>query len=632
MSEQVEKKNKKKGPIRFEAIIPVFILSLITFLYFSIYFDRHLKGLLEYVGTQANGAEVNVDSINTSFIRGTFDLNRLEVTDKAAPELNSLEIGNIHYNFLWDALLRMKFVVEEASINNIQIMKPRRTPGKVLPPEPARPSKINELQNQVMAQVQNKYGGNMLGDALAILDGGDYKDQIGAIGGALKSEARAQEMVAEVNSKTEFWDNKIKELSDTTKLKEIETEIQAISQEKDFLKKAQGAKKLNDHLKTVENHYKEVQSASNKLKSEIDAVAKYPKELQNIINEDIASLKNRFSIPQVDFKDMAMHLFAGEFAEYISKARKYQALSKQYIPEKKEEKNEIIPSPRAEGRTYLYPVTTSYPLFWLKRAAISSQGTPGSYSGDLKGELTNVTTDPKHVKKPVLLDIQGNFPDVQVMGVKALVTIDHTQMTPKQSTMLQVNSFPVAERLFVNNENLKFGFLNANGSTTFTAALTDGHIDMKWTSALAQPKFMVETKNKVAKEMLDNILSGVPVININGSASGSFTQLKMNINSNLGEELSQGFSREIGAKVAAAHAKLNSLVQDQISGPQKELNALLGEQGKNLKNLNKIQELYAKNKDRIQAEIAKLKSAGSAAPKTDELKDKGKKLLKGFKL
>ncbi len=51
---------KKKGPIRFEAIIPVLVLSLLTFAYFSYYFDRHLKSLIEYVGTQGNGAEVNV--------------------------------------------------------------------------------------------------------------------------------------------------------------------------------------------------------------------------------------------------------------------------------------------------------------------------------------------------------------------------------------------------------------------------------------------------------------------------------------------------------------------------------------------------------------------------------------------
>lgn len=81
MTNTLEKKVKKKGPIRFEAIIPVTIISLLSFVYFSFYFDLHLKNLFEYIGTQANGAEVNVGSVNTSFIKGSFSLNKLEVTD-----------------------------------------------------------------------------------------------------------------------------------------------------------------------------------------------------------------------------------------------------------------------------------------------------------------------------------------------------------------------------------------------------------------------------------------------------------------------------------------------------------------------------------------------------------------------
>ncbi|HXH75521.1 MAG TPA: TIGR03545 family protein [Bacteriovoracaceae bacterium] len=629
--ETTEKKVKKKGPIRFEAIIPVVVLSLLTFLYFSIYFDRHLKSLIEYVGTQGNGAEVNVESLNTSFIRGDFEMKRIEVTDKEKPKLNALEIGNIHFKFLWDALLRMKFVVEDASITNIQIQKPRRSEGKVLPPEPAKPSKINELQDKVMAQVKNKYGANVLGDALALLEGGDYKDQINTIRGTLKSEARVQSMITDVKGKREQWDGKVKSLSDTSNLKVIEAEIQALTKEKDFLKQAAGAKKLNDRLKEVDQRYKDIQAASKQLKSEVDAVAQYPKELQALVNEDVASLKNRFQIPQVDFKDMAMHLFAGEFAQYIAKARKYQAMAKQYVPEKKEDREEVIPPPRSAGKTFLFPVTTGYPLFWLKRAAISSKGTADSYAGDVSGELTNVTTDPKHIKKPVMLDMQGNFPAVKVMGVKALITLDHTRDIAKQSALVQVNSFPVPERMFVNDKNLKFGFLNANGSTTFSANMAEGNIDMNWTSALSKPQFLVETQNKIAREMLNNILTAIPVININGTASGSFDHLKMHINSNLGSELAQGFTREIGAKVAEAQAKLNSLVEDKIKGPQKELMDQLGANGKNLTDLNNLQELYNKNKDRIQAEITKLKSGGGGTKQVDELKDKGKKLLKGIK-
>ncbi|HXH29989.1 MAG TPA: TIGR03545 family protein [Bacteriovoracaceae bacterium] len=629
-SETPVKKVKKKGPIRYEAIIPVLVISVITFVYFSYYFDRHLKSLVEYAGTQANGAEVNVDSINTSFIRGSFDLNRLQVTDKTKPSHNILEIGNMHFQYLWDALLRMKFVVEDASITNIQLKKPRSSPGRVLPPEPARPSKLNMLQNEVMAQVKNKYGANMLGDIIAILEGGDYKEQIQSIRETLKSETRVNAMITDVKTKREFWDGRIKELSDTSKLKQIEAEVQTISKQKNVLQQAAGVKKLTELLKEVEKQYKEVQGASKKLQTEIEAVTKYPKELQELVTQDINALKNRFQIPKLDMKDMAMHLFAGQFAGYIADARKYQALAKQYMPEKKEEKETVIPKKRAEGKNYEFPITTGYPLFWLKRAAISSKGTADSYSGNVQGEVTNVTNAPKQIKKPVVLNVGGDFPAVKVSGVKAILTLDHTRDVAKQTAMIQVNSFAVPERLFVNDKKLKFGFKNAVGTSTINASLEEENIEMSWNSNLTKPEFLVETPNKLAREMLGNILNTIPIITVNGSAAGTFSNLKLKIFSNLGDELGSGLKREIGLKLDEAQNKISALVDEKINKPKEQLLAELGGNTKNLAQLGNLQELYKKNEDKIKAEIVSLQSGGKTKV-LDDLKSKGKKIFKGIK-
>ena len=627
MSENKEqtKLNKKKGPIRFEAIIPVAVLSGLTFGYFSYYFDRHLKAGFEYVGTLANGAEVNVASVKTSFIKGSFDLNGLQVTDAQMPTHNTLEIENIHFKYLWDALLRMKFVVEDASINNIQLSKPRQRPGKVLPPEPAKPSKIDEIQLEVISQIKNKYGKNVLGDVVSLLEGGDIQSQIETIREELKSEARLKSMLSDVNTKKEFWDGKIKTLSDATKIKGIEAEIQKISKEKNFIEQAKGAQKLGDLLKDVNKQYNEIQSASKQLQTEVSAVSKYPSEIENLVKEDIESLKDRFAIPQIDFKDMAMHLFAGEFAEHIAKARKYQALAEQYLPEKKD-KEEVIPPKRSQGKSYDFPITKGYPLFWLKRAAISSKGTENTYSGNLSGELTNVTTSPKTIGKPIVLDVKGNFPGIKVMGVEAMIKADFTQDVPKQTALLKVGSFVVPEKMFVSDEKMKFGFKSAIGSTTMKAELKEKELNMSWVSELKSPQFIVESKTKIAQEMLSNILNAIPVINIDGTATGSFKNLNMAISSNLGDEIGAGLKREIGNKVSEAQGKIQGLIDEKINKPKNELMSALGSNQSNLNSLNGVADLYKKNEGRIKAEIEKLKKGG-----TKGLEEQGKKLLKGFK-
>lgn len=622
-----EKKPKKKGPIRFEAIIPVLIIAILSFIYFSWYFDRHLRKLVEYVGTQVNGAEVNVRDIRTSFLTGSFDLWGLQVTDPERPTHNTLEVGNVHFQFLWDALLRMKFVVNDASISNIQLVKPRKSPGYVLPPSPAKPNKIEQLQNEVVAQVKNKYGMNVLGDIVSLLEGTNYEDQLQKIRGDLKSEERAKAMAKDVEEKKEFWDKRIKELSDTSKLKRIEEQVNAVGKEKNVLRQAAAVKELTDLLKEVEKQYKEIDKASNQLQDEVKAVTQYPKELEKLVNEDVNALKDRFKIPKIDFQDMAMHLFAGDFAQYISKARKYQAVAKEYMPEKKEQKEEIVPRKRDEGKTYLFPVTTGYPLFWLKRAAISSKGTAESYSGDVTGELKNVTTAPKQIKKPMVLDMNGNFPASKIMGVKALFTIDHTRAIGKQTAHIQVNSFAVPKKLFSDTKDIKFGLLNAVGSSTITAEMQQEQVKMNWNSSLTKPEFIVETTNKIAREVITNVVNSIPVINIDGDVRGTFSDLKMNLRSNLGEELGQGFTREIGAKLTQAQAKLNNMVEERINKPKQELLGEVNGLKQNFAQLQNVEELYKKNQDKIEAEIKKIKSGGGKGG----LEEQGKKLLKGFK-
>lgn len=620
---------KKKGPIRWEALIPVTIIGVLGYAYFTWYFDHHLKKLIEYVGTQANGAEVNVAGIRTSFLKASFDLDGLEVTDKEMPTQNLVSINNIHFQYMWDALLRMKFVVDDASINQIQVNSKRQSPGRVLPPSPAKPSKMESMQQEVLAQLKTEYSNNMLGDVVSLLEGADPKDQLEKIRGELKSEKRLNAMIADVQEKQQHWQAEVTRLSDTSKIKEIEKEVAAVKSEKNFLKQLKSVKALTDLLGDVQKQVKEIQSAEKKLESEIKLVASYPKEVQGLVNEDLASLKSRFQVPQLDVKDMAMALFAKEFSGYLVKARKYQALAKQYLPEKKE-REEVVPPPRAVGKTFEFPITVSYPLFWLKHAGISSKGNANSYSGNVEGSLTNVTTSPKWVKKPTVLELKGDFPAAQMSGVKARIAADFSGAAPHQQVDLQVASFAIPEKMFSKSEKLQFGFRQATGSSTLTAKLGEGKVDMKWSSTIKQPDWVVETENKIVKEILSGVVQSIPVININGTAQGPWTNMSLHMNSNLGEEISNGLKQQVGKKIAEAEGKIQSLIDEKIKGPQQKLNSQLSANNNMLDKIKNLDKVYKDNEKKIKDEIAKAQSGGGDGKK-DSLEEQGKKLLKGFK-
>src|SRR5690348_4685601 len=92
---------KRKGMIRTGAVVPTLIIFGLIYLYFALFFDHNLKSALQYAGTQVMGVEVDIASIHTNFLRASFELNGLEVTDKSQPMRDLVKVGSIRFKALW---------------------------------------------------------------------------------------------------------------------------------------------------------------------------------------------------------------------------------------------------------------------------------------------------------------------------------------------------------------------------------------------------------------------------------------------------------------------------------------------------------------------------------------------------
>lgn len=627
------KKKKSKGPIRLEVILPVGILCGLTYAYFTFYFDKHLKDGIEWAGTQGVGAEVNVGSLKTSFISGSFEMNKLEITNKEKPTHNMIEIGSMRFKFLWDALLRAKFVVEDASILTIQMDTKRARPGKVIPPPPPSDnSMMAKLQNQIISQAKDRFKDNVLGDVIALAEGVNYQDQIEKLRDQLKTEARINEMLVEVNTKKEYWDGEIKRLSDTSVVEEIQKEYKGIEQEKNFVEQAKKVPVLIKLAEKAKKQVEDIQKSAKTLQGEVQKITTYPKEVETLVKEDIASLQGHFKIPKLDFSDFSSMLFGTDLMNYVVQAKKYQAIAKQYMPEKKKEEDKVIPPPREIGKTYTFPITKGYPLFWLKNAGISSKSTEGEFAGDFSGNLTNVTTSPKVVGIPTVLDLKGDLKAKKISGVQLKVTLDHTKMKPKQMLEMRVGSFPIPEKMLSNSPDFTFGLKESTAKVDFSATLYDESMDIRWLNTLNNPNYVVESKNKVIKEVITNVVNGIPVVNLEARAHGPWSNINWSLKSNLGEDLAKGMKAEVGKKVDEAKAKLEALINEKILAKKTELLAQVNTtKAKYEGELKKILAQGEEQKKKIEEEVKKAqnKATGGGA---DKLKEQGKKLLKGFKL
>ncbi len=619
---------KAKGPLRTGALVPSLILIGAVAAYFHFFFDSHLRKAIEYFATRVHGAEVNIADINTSFFGASFTLQGLEVTHKEQPALNIVEVGTIRFAMLWDALLRAKVVVEDASILNIQAHTKRKKPGYVLPPPPPQESLIGKVQNQVMEQTQKRLHGNFFGDLANVLGGVDPKDQLKNIQGELKSTLKAEALEKELAAKRVEWEKRIKDLPKPQEIKELEARIKGLNlKSKNPAEIAQNLKKAQEILSEAQGKVKKVEQSQKDLSSDISKYNQAVADLQKMAEQDVQDLQKRLQIPSIDPKEFSTQLFLSQIESRLVSLRKYIAIARKYMPPKKtkeqkdaERAEALVPRARREGVNFTYPITTSYPLFWLKKAAISSELTQSEWAGNIKGEITDVTTDPVALGRPLRVHLRGDFPKQQIQGLDFLAIVDHTTEKARETVKMTVAAFPVTEQLFSDSETVRFGVKEAQGAGLLQATLVDETLAVALNSRFEKTNFLLEAKNKQLKEILTSVLNGIPALTMDAKVTGSWDQFQIDVDSNLGRELSAGFQKQMQAKLGEAKAKLDSFVQDKLLPAKKkvqdQLAGLTGGAGKAL--------------DQQKSEMdGALKNAEGSA-KGGSPMDQGKGLLKGF--
>lgn len=617
---------KKKGPIRTEAVVPFIIVVVLTYLYFHFFFDGHLKRAFEFGGYHLLGAEVNIAHVETSFFKGTFRVQGVQITNAEKPTHNMAEIGDIRFGVLWDGLLRARFIVNEMAVEQIAVDTLRKSPGRVKPPDPdkgdSQESAIDKLKNKTLEKVGSKYEDNVLGDIASILGGTSSGDQLAKIEGSIPSKAKLKDLEAEYQAKTKAWQDKLNSLPKAQEIKALADRLNQVKT-KDFKTPQElqaSLQEIDTVLKEADAKYKQTQTTGNDLNSDLKALDQGLKDLDAMVRKDIKDLEARFRIPSLDPKTLSKSIFYPYLAPYLAKFNRYKKVAEKYIPPnlmKKEEPDEVAqiqPRPRADGVTYEFTTLKSYPLFWIKRISVSSKANPSvPQTGDLKGLITDVTSHQPLVGRPTVAKLEGNFPGMQVSDFLGQLTIDNTKPVSRIGFDFRVGSYPLDGRELLQSPDVQVAFQKAMGSLVSKGELV-GLKEFKFdlTNQFKNVDFKVTTKDSAAQEILQSIFSGLPAVSVEAYGAGVLPSISLNLNSNLGPELARGLEQQLQKKLIEARARLQAYVDDQVGKEKAKLEAEFN------KAKSRIEGEVKKVEDQLNAEKAKAQAKIDQAKKDTE--------------
>lgn len=562
---------KQKGPVRLEAIIPLAIVIGLIMIYFMLFFDMHLRRGFEYAATRVNGAEVNIGKVNTSLWNASVVISDIAVTNPGMPSTNRVQISSVNFQMVWDALLRGKVKIDEASINGVQIDTPRKQPGRVLP---IKTSEDGEgAGDKILAQMKTEFSGNVVGDLASVAAGGDAKAQVSALASDMKSSAYLDDMQKSLDTKSKQWQARIAALPKAQDFTVLQGRLKNVQQDnfRDVTQIRASLKELESIRNDFDAKSKSVSETATTLNTETATARGSFAELDKIVKQDAGDLKARMLLPALDSKSLSRALFGMDVLGKMQQARHYMEQARSYIPPKSDKKKAVEINPGDKGHDYVFGQPNSYPPFWLRRALISSRLDNGQR--ELFGEILDLTTNQAMVGRPMIVTLKGNFPQQGISGINASLIIDHLAPVPLERLLLEVGHYTVAGRSLVSSPAVELGFSRADSAMKFSAELQGDNVDVRMNNQFNNVAFETRAQSDVVREMMTATVADLKDVNLNARVSGTWSKLDWQVSTNLADALVQGMQRYLQGKMEDARVHIESLVNDRIKDQRQRLYA-----------------------------------------------------------
>ncbi|MBY0553947.1 TIGR03545 family protein [bacterium] len=575
------KVKKTQGIIRWNAIIPFLIISALVYLYFVLFFDAHMKRAIEWGGYKALGTELNIGEFKSSFIKGNVRITKIELTNRETPQFNSIELGDIRFDVKWDALLRVKFVIEEIAVEGVQFMSKRAYPGKVAPPEvdSNEPGFAQQLQDKALNKLDKENQNNILGDAAQFLKTGKFDDQIKNLEGQLASKKMLEDMNAKWTAKRTDWDAKIKSLPTGPELNALNERFNKVKF-KDFANLQEldaSVKEVDSIVKEIDSKTKQVQDLKSQLDADLKSIDQDYKAIDQQIKTDIATIKSRFKIPKIDAASFAKALFMSYLTPYMQKLDNYKAMATKYLPpkyakmvngEKKDsaDDDKIQPHPRSEGVTYEFPVKNGYPLFWIQKVSLSSKSNAQSDYGDFTGLISNITSNQRQIGKPTTVKINGSFNKMKLQGIHLDALLNNINKDAIIQYEFGIDSYPIADMQLIQSKDATISIpLTDSSFLTTGEVLGFKNYDIKLNNTFSNVSFQIASENSTVNEVLKSTLGTINKFDLQASAKGELKDLNIDIRSSLGGDLEKAFQKLLQNKINEANEKLQAAINSEIN-------------------------------------------------------------------
>lgn len=547
--------------IRWQGLAMFSLVAAGLLAFFLLFIDGFVKRMIEKTGTAIVGARVDLDKADLSLFPLGLTLDRLQVTNPDEPMTNAVEITRIA--FLMDGLnlLRRKVIIDEMTVEEVRMNTPRERSGEIA----RRPSLVPSTVKKAVGKLQLP--------SLEIPDVGKILEKE-----ELESLRLMQEVRDEISQRKAKWQQKLDELPDKAKLEEYRERIQKIkSARKGGLGGILGgASELVSLRKELKQDRDRIRSVRDTFKSDFSELRNRVEEVSRAPLKDVRRLKEKYSLSPEGLSNVSRLLLGGKIGGWTETALRWHKKLKPVlarVSELKKDKAAAKP-PRGKGVDVRFKEDHPLPDF-LIRAAMVSVEIP---AGTLSGEVMNVTPDQDMIGVPLTFNFSGKeMKDLESVTLKGEMNRVNPS-DPRDEVNLNVAGYRIRNMTLSKNKDLPVSLKEGLTDFTARAVLVGDALDATVSAGLKSVKItsaLPEDARPLAKAMAST-LGDIRSFNLQATVSGSVTDYKIRLTSDLDRVLKDAIGRQVREQAARFEKRLTSAISEKVDEQLADLKSRLG--------------------------------------------------------
>ncbi|TDT41479.1 uncharacterized protein (TIGR03545 family) [Halospina denitrificans] len=510
---------------------------------------------IEFAGTQAVGAKVELDSVDLGLNPVTLKLNRLQVTNPNEPMRNITEAGRIEMALDGYALMRRQFIAETMAVEGLRFGTERSESGAIEGRLFSRKEEAGQDGDEGF-DIGSVLPGMEMPDPDRIVD--EERERLAGKVDELDAEAREIE---------QGWNDHIESLPSGDSVDNYRERWDELK-EKNPLSRVAGVRELK---KDIDGDLERVSSLDDRLKSDRQRLSELAEQARNLPAREAERLMAASGLDE-GFQGVTRQLMGEQLSRWVDNGLTGYRLASRHMAGRETE--EETGPPRGEGEDIRFPEEEPLPGFLVKRAAVDGVARMGASNVDFDGSIRDITREPAIWGKPMTLELDGTDEAGATLEVDG--TFDHREEPGRDQLDFKVRQLTLKDATFSGSSKLPIVLEEGKANIDGNLSVTGGDLDATVNTEVSQASFAAgaEESGEVVQR-LARAIEGVSSFRMDLGVGGTLGSPEISLNSNLDQIIGKALGDEVRGELAEARQALENRLRAEL-GP--ELESLAGRQ------------------------------------------------------